>query len=112
MPRPRRESSVSAEEAIRAALDRGEHPQETTDQGGRQLTQRPFSIGDTPSPKPKSPATQKQVLVYHQRNARCQLPDGSMLQPHAKRFISAEDANAPWLREHLLFLDAGNEQPD
>ena len=110
MPRARR--SVSAEDAIRAALERGEAPQETVDQGGHQLTQRPFSIGETSSPKPKAPTTQKQVLVYHQRNARCQLPDGSMLQPHAKRFISVEDANAPWLREHLLFLDAGNEQPD
>jgi hypothetical protein len=109
MPRARR--SVSAEDAIRAALERGEQPQETMDAGGHQLIQRPISLGEGPRSKPK-PATQKRVLVYHQRNARCQLPDGTMLQPHAKCFISAEDANAPWLREHLLFLDPGNEQPD
>jgi len=106
MAQPRK---TGAEGAILEAVKRGEKLAETTDRSGQALTQRPFSI-DKPSRQSKqADISGETVLVYHLRNARCQLPSGKMLQPNAKARIPKDDAMSDWLRPHLLILDERHE---
>ena len=107
MAQPQRRSG--AEGAILEAVKRGEKLAETTDRSGQALTQRPFSI-DKPSRQPKqADISGETLMVYHLRNARCQLPSGEMLQPNAKARIPKEDAMSDWLRPHILILDERHE---
>jgi hypothetical protein len=103
---PQRRSG--AEGAILEAVKRGEKLAETTDRSGQALTQRPFSI-DKPSRPSKQVKSGETLMVYHLRNARCQLPSGEMLLPNAKARIPKEDAMSEWLRPHILILDEHHE---
>ena len=104
----RAQRNTGAEDAILEAVKRGEKLPETTDSSGKALTQRPFSL-DRPARKQPTQSVGETVLVYHVRNARCQLPSGEMLQPHAKARIPKEDALVDWLRPHILILDETHE---
>ena len=106
MAQPQRRSG--AEGAILEAVKRGEKLAETTDRSGQALTQRPFSL-DKPTRPAKQVKSGETLMVYHLRNARCQLPSGEMLLPNAKARIPKEDAMSEWLRPHVLILDADHE---
>ena len=108
-PRSRPTGQQTTEDAILAAVKRGEKLAKATDQAGQEFTQRPFSLSTAEPPAPEPDPDEETVLVYHLRNARCQLPGGVMLQPHSKARIPVSVAMAPWLREHVMILDERHE---
>jgi hypothetical protein len=97
-PRQRRKATQSAEDAIKDALEKGEEPRFTTDEGGQELAQRPISL-KLGEKSPKA-APGKRVRVYHKRNATVFLSNGEKLGPNAEQDILLEDYER--VKEHVV----------